>query len=118
MIFQDPFASLKPRMKVVGLVTEPLAIHGQASAAQRRAVAADLLARVGLQEEHLDRYPHQFSGGQRQRLCIARALSVKPKVMIADEPVSALDVSMRPRLFSWGRARFQSRMTRYGGVLQ
>ncbi len=100
MIFQDPFASLNPRMKVVDLVTEPLAIHGQASAAQRRAVAADLLARVGLQEEHLDRYPHQFSGGQRQRLCIARALSVKPKVIIADEPVSALDVSIAAQVIA------------------
>ncbi len=94
IVFQDPFASLNPRLTVRDLVTEPAAIHGRLPPGGRRALAAELLARVGLEPEAADRWPHQFSGGQRQRLCIARALSVRPALIIADEPVSALDVSV------------------------
>ncbi|WP_187968501.1 ABC transporter ATP-binding protein [Aquibium microcysteis] len=94
MIFQDPYASLNPRLPVHDLVTEPARIHGVVSARDQRGLAAQLLRSVGLGEDAVDRFPHQFSGGQRQRLCIARALSVKPKLIVADEPVSALDVSI------------------------
>jgi ABC-type oligopeptide transport system ATPase subunit len=101
MIFQDPYASLNPRLSVAASVTEPLAIHQpELTDRQRRAIAADLLERVGLRADHLDRYPHQFSGGQRQRLAIARALALKPKIIVADEPVSALDVSIRAQVIA------------------
>jgi peptide/nickel transport system ATP-binding protein len=94
IIFQDPFGSLDPRFRVEDVVAEPLLIHDHMTSAARRSRVAELLRAVGLEESALRRFPHEFSGGQRQRIGIARALAVRPKFMVADEPVSALDVSV------------------------
>jgi peptide/nickel transport system ATP-binding protein/oligopeptide transport system ATP-binding protein len=98
IIFQDPFSSLNPRMRVGDIVEEPLVIHKLGSKEERRAHVAELFELVGLQRDHMARYPHEFSGGQRQRIGIARALALKPAFIIADEAVSALDVSIQAQV--------------------
>jgi oligopeptide transport system ATP-binding protein len=100
MIFQDPYASLNPRKRVGQIVGDPLKLEGVASGGKLRTQVQELLERVGLSPEHYDRYPHEFSGGQRQRIGIARAITLKPKLVVADEPVSALDVSIQAQIIN------------------
>ena len=100
MIFQDPFSSLNPRMKIGKSIAEPMKVHGLFKGKQLDEKVCDLLNKVGLLPEHAERYPHEFSGGQRQRICIARALGLEPKLIIADEAVSALDVTIKAQIIN------------------
>ncbi|MEO8558805.1 MAG: oligopeptide/dipeptide ABC transporter ATP-binding protein [Rhodospirillales bacterium] len=100
IVFQDPFGSLNPRSTVERILSEPFAVHGMGSRAERRGWVQELLRKVGLRPEHAGRFPHEFSGGQRQRISIARAIALKPKFIVCDEAVSALDVSIQAQILN------------------
>jgi oligopeptide transport system ATP-binding protein len=113
MVFQDPYASLDPRQNVRSAITEPIGIHKLAGRSEANKMAADLISEVGLNADHLSRYPHEFSGGQRQRIALAIALAVRPEFMIFDEPTSSLDVSVQAQILSLLRKLQKDRALTY-----